>query len=105
MHDYAGYDVRSDRILRAGLHYLGLLRDRSQSELGASNAHELCRVLEVLEMMETARIVFITSINRRESRGLFKRQDYPEQDHRLDHKYQTIEEVDGKIIVDFRDRR
>lgn len=105
MHDYAGYDVRSDRILRAGLHYLGLLRDRSLSELGASNAHELCRVLEVLEMMETARIVFITSINRRESRGLFKRQDYPEQDHRLDHKYQTIEEVDGKIIVDFRDRR
>ena len=105
MKDYAGYDVRSESILRAGQHYLELLWERSVAELGAANAHELCRVLEVLEMMEVARTVFITSINRRESRGLFVRKDYPEQNPRLDNRYQTIENRDGRIVLDFRERR
>lgn len=105
MHDYAGYDVRSENILRAGLAYLEQLWERSKDELGAANSHELCRTLEVLEMMEVARTIFITSRNRKESRGLFKRQDYPYENRQLDNKYQTIEKKNGQIIVDFRERR
>lgn len=104
MRDYAGYDVRSETILRAGLTYLEQLWERSVAELGAQNSHELCRTLEVLEMIEVARIVFITARNRKESRGLFKRLDYPYENHQLSHKYQTVEKKDGRVILDFRER-
>ena len=105
MHDYAGYNVRSENILRAGLTYLEQLWERCVGELGARNSHELCRTLEVLEMIEVARTVFITARNRKESRGLFKRQDYPYENRQLDNKYQTIEKKNGQIIMDFRERR
>lgn len=104
MHDYAGGEICSESILKAGLKYLDQLWERSVTELGALNAHELCRTLEVLEMIELARTVFLSSLNRRESRSCFKRLDYPYENSLLDNKYQTIQNVQGKIITDFRNR-
>lgn len=104
MKDYAGYVGRSETMLTAGVNYVRQLREMACYQLGAANSHELMRVLEVLDMIDLAEPVFLTSKNRMESRALHRREDYPQENEQFAGKYQIIEKRDGEIRLDFRKR-
>ena len=104
MKDYAGYMGRSETMLTAGANYVRQLREMAYHQLGAANSHELMRVLEVLDMIDLAEPVFLTSKNRTESRALHRREDYPQENEQFAGKYQIIEKRGGEIRLDFRKR-
>ena len=104
MKDYAGYVGRSETMLTAGVNYVRQLREMAYHQLGAANSHELMRVLEVLDMIDLAEPVFLTSKNRTESRALHRREDYPQENEQFSGKYQVIEKQNGEIRMGFRKR-
>lgn len=105
MKDYVGVKVRSKTLLRAGLKYLGDLKRYCREQLKAENAHELMRCLEVLDLLDVAEAIAITAENRKESRGAYHhRSDYTYTNPLLDNKFQTIEQKNGEIILQFRDK-
>ncbi|MEI3338786.1 MAG: hypothetical protein V8R80_01540 [Eubacterium sp.] len=105
MKDYAGYEGRSDSMLMAGLNYIRQLQKSAGAQMGAENAHELMRVLEVLDMIDFAEPVFLTCRNRKESRDLHHRADYPGENEALKNMYQTIEKEGNQVRMDWRRRR
>jgi succinate dehydrogenase/fumarate reductase flavoprotein subunit len=76
MSDYAG-SVRSETLLEAGLSHLRRLREESRATLGAHGPHEWMRTLEVLNLMDLGELVCIAALERKETRGMHKRTDYP----------------------------
>lgn len=105
MKDYVGVKVRSKTLLKAGLKYLRDLKRYCREQLKAENAHELMRCLEVLDLLDVAEAIAITAENRRESRGAYHhRSDYTYTNPLLDNKFQTIEQRNGEIILQFRDK-
>lgn len=105
MKDYVGYEERSETMLTAGLCYVRQLREMACRQLGAENAHELMRVLEVLDMIDLAEPVILMSRNRKETRDLHRRPDYPHEDERLKNQYQTVIKDKDGIHLAFRQRR
>jgi len=77
MTDYAGVEVRSETLLNAGLKYLRDLKKNVVSTLAADNSHTLMRSLEILDLMQCGEVIFMTALERRETRGSHKRPDYP----------------------------
>ncbi len=69
--------LTSDALLLRGLHQVEELIDSSQ--LTADNPHELMRCLEVQNLMKCARIILKAAYERKESRALLKKKDFPEQ--------------------------
>ena len=53
------------------------MRARAEQTLGAANPHELAYCLGVLNLYELAELMFLMAEDRKESRALHKRQDYP----------------------------
>ncbi len=76
MNDYAG-PVRSETMLEAGRTYLARLKEKALAGLQARDGHELVRCLEVLNLLDIGQLVFAASLERKETRGSFVRQDYP----------------------------
>lgn len=77
MHCYAQPPQRTEGTLTAGHSQLLRVRDLATKTLGAGDPHDLCRCLEVLNLMEAAELVLLAVKERRESRGQALRQDYP----------------------------
>jgi len=100
MLDYAG-KVRYEALLKQGLAHLRRLREKAQTTLQARNPHELARSLEVLNMLEISELTFLMALNRKESRGLHVRPDYPYTDPTLNQAH-TIRRYKGKIKLDWR---
>lgn len=101
MQDYAGI-VRSASMLGAGLTYLRRLRDKVRSTMVARNTWELTRALETLNLLDLGELVFVAANERKESRGLHKRSDYPLPNPMLDDKVQFIKQVNGKSVSEWR---
>jgi succinate dehydrogenase/fumarate reductase flavoprotein subunit len=76
MYDFTG-EVRSETLLNAGLLALRRLKQKSHKDLIATNPHELCRCLEVLNMIDLGEIILIAANERKETRGKHIRTDYP----------------------------
>jgi succinate dehydrogenase/fumarate reductase flavoprotein subunit len=76
MGDYAGA-LKSATLLEAGLTYLRRLRDKAHRTMIAGNQHELMRCLEVLNLFDLGELVFVGAVERKETRGLYVRADYP----------------------------
>jgi succinate dehydrogenase/fumarate reductase flavoprotein subunit len=76
MLDYAGH-VRNESLLLQGLHHLRRIKDKARSSLLARNPHELGRCLEVLNLLDLGELTFIMALDRKETRGLHVRPDYP----------------------------
>jgi succinate dehydrogenase/fumarate reductase flavoprotein subunit len=76
MTDYAGRR-RSETMLTAGLSRLETLQARAARELRAETPHEIYRCLEVLNLLETARIIVASARERRETR-------FSPEHHRID---------------------
>ena len=105
MNDYAGIEVRSEDIMTTGLTYLRQLREYALKELSAENSHELMRTLEVLDMIDLGEPIFLTSLNRKETRGQHKRSDYTYTNLLLNNKFQTIYKDKDQVVMEYRNRR
>ena len=102
MVDYAGA-VRSEYMLDAGLSRLHKLRAKIDDALMAYNRWELTRCLEVLNLYDLGEIIFLSALERKESRGTHQRVDYPYTDPLLNGKLQVITRVDGRPRLEWKD--
>ena len=71
----------------------------------ADNQHEVGRSLEVLNMIDIGELVFVSSKERTETRGLFTRPDYPLTNPRLNNKVLVIKKVGKKPVIEWRQMR
>jgi succinate dehydrogenase/fumarate reductase flavoprotein subunit len=100
MIDYAG-SVRNEALLRQGLSHLRRLKKKAHTGMMAANPHELGRGLEVLNMLDLGELVFVMALDRKETRGLHVRPDYPFTNPMLD-KAHIIESVKDKPVMQWR---
>ena len=101
MQDYAG-GVRTETLLMAGLSYLRRLKDEVATSMMARNQWELTRCLETLNLLDLGELVCLAARERKETRGLHGRPDYPLTDPMLDGKGLFMRRVGGELIVEWR---
>ena len=101
MNDYAGM-VRNEALLEQGLGHLRRIREKAKEGLMARNSHELWRCLEVLNVMELGELVFVLALDRKETRGLHRRPDYPFTNPTLDLAH-VVRSVEGAPRLEWRD--
>lgn len=101
MQDYAGV-IRSEALLQAGLSHLRRLKNKVDATMMAGNQWELTRCLETRNLLDLGELVFISANERKETRGLHKRSDYPLTDPLLDNKALFIKKVDGEPVTEWR---
>lgn len=94
--------VRSETLLKAGLKYLGDLRTAAEREMAADTPHTLMRAIEVLDLMDNGEIIMNAALERKESRGMHIRSDFPFTNPLLGDKFLTIRKENGKIIPEWR---
>lgn len=100
MQDYAGM-ARTETLLSAGLSYVRRLKGKADG-LCAQNRWELTRCLEVKNLLELAELVFLSALERKETRWLHNRPDYPITDPVLDNKVIHARLVDGKPAIEWK---
>ena len=105
MKDYAGVAVRSETLLGAGLKYYQVLKEKVMSTLIAENAHNLMRCLEVLDLLDCGEMVLLTAMERKETRGLHRRSDFPFTNPLLAQKWVTIRKEKDQPVIDWREIR
>lgn len=71
-------DAHGNVIVPRGVYEMQDLIDSCQ--LTAGNSHELMRCLEVQNLMEMGKLVMLAAHERKESRLVLKKVDYPQQD-------------------------
>jgi len=70
--------------------------------LMAKDQHELMHCLEVLNMFDVGELIFISALERKETRGTHIRSDYPFANPVMD-KLLIIKKVNDKPIIEWRD--
>ncbi len=103
MYDYAGSN-RSETLLEAGLSHLRRLKEKTSTPMLARNQHELMHCLEVLDLLDVGEAVFIAANERKETRGIHVRSDYPFTNPLLE-KFLIIKKVDGKPVTEWKEIR
>jgi hypothetical protein len=100
MQDYCG-EYKSEATLKAGLHWLGSVRESEAARAHARNPHELARTLECQSRITAGEMVMHACLARRASSRFldFKRLDYPELDPKAWNKFVTIRLEDGTVKV------
>lgn len=101
MQDYGG-PVRSETLLKAGLSYLRRLKEKVGTTMMAQNQWELTRCLETLNLLDLGELVFIAANERKETRGLHNRPDYPLTDPMLEGKGLFMRRVSGQPVLEWR---
>ena len=86
---------RSEERLTAALNRVQELKAKLP-EVAASTPHHLFEVNEFNSMLLCAEMFFSASLLRKESRGWFLREDYPEHSDEL--KWYSFNNVDGKLV-------
>ena len=89
-------------MLRAGLAHLKRLRAKIDGALAAQNRWELTRCLEVRNLYDLGEIAFLAALERKESRGLHQRSDYPYTDPLLGGKLLYLRRVGGVPVAEWR---
>ena len=105
MNDYAGVEVRSETLLNAGLKYLRDLKKKVVDTMATENAHTLMRGLETLDLMECGEVIFMTALERKETRGMHKRSDFPFTNPLLQDKFLTIRQDKSETVMEWREKR
>lgn len=100
MLDYVG-KVRNESLLKQGLQHLRRIKQKTRNALMAKNPHEVARCLEVLNMLEIGELTFLMALNRKETRGLHVRPDYPFTDPTLNQAH-IIRKIKGENILDWK---
>jgi succinate dehydrogenase/fumarate reductase flavoprotein subunit len=98
MTDYAGLR-RSETMLTAGLSCLKSLQSRAREELRARNPHELCRCLEVMNLIDTGEMIMASALERNETRFYPEhyRTDFPRQDDTNWNAFLTLRQEGDRI--------
>jgi succinate dehydrogenase/fumarate reductase flavoprotein subunit len=102
MADYAG-TIRSEAMLEAGLTHLRRLKRKLHNTVIAKNRWELTRCLEVLNLYDLGELIFVGALERKESRALHHRVDYPYTDPLLNGKMLFVMKVDGKPVTEWKE--
>jgi succinate dehydrogenase/fumarate reductase flavoprotein subunit len=105
MSDYAGITVRSETLLKAGLTYLRRLKKKAADTLQAKDSHDLMRCLETFDLMQCGEAIFLTALERKETRGLHNRTDFPFTNPLLQEKFLTIRQEKGEPILEWREKQ
>ncbi len=109
MSDYANAgprNVRSETLLKAGIKYLGDLRNKTIATMQASCSHTLMRAAEVLDLFDVAESILHASLARKESRDNHKRSDYTFTNPLLNDKMLDVfRKEDGTICTEWRDKK
>jgi succinate dehydrogenase/fumarate reductase flavoprotein subunit len=100
MLDYCG-SVRSEPLLSAGLDVLRSLKKKVRSSLLAKNAHELTNCLQVLNLVDIGELVFLSALDRKETRMHHVRPDYPLTDPLLGDKVHLIKQSNGEPVLEW----
>lgn len=100
MQDYAG-SVRNEALLNQGLSHLRRLKEKIDASMMARNQHELWRCLEVLNLLDLGQLVFLMASDRKETRGLHMRPDYPFTNPTLDQAH-IIKLKNGEPTIQWR---
>jgi succinate dehydrogenase/fumarate reductase flavoprotein subunit len=96
MDTYLG-DMTSEQMLSRGLDRIAELK--SSCQLWADNPHDLMRCLEVENLAEIGELIMLAARERKESRAVLKRFDYPDPDDKNWFAFLGIRRKgDGKII-------
>ena len=101
MQDYAGV-VRSESLLTAGLGYLRQLKQKAAATLVARNPWEVTRCLETLNLLDLGELVLLAANERKETRGLHQRPDYPLTNPMLDGKAIFVKRVNGEPVMEWK---
>ena len=101
MYDYAGL-ARSETMLEAGLNHLHRLKKTVHNTMTAKDRWQLTRCLEILNLYDLAELVFTAALDRKESRGLHQRVDYPLTDPMLNEKILIVKKVNDKPTTRWR---
>lgn len=102
MIDYAG-TIRSEAMLKAGLRHLRRLKGKFHNTVRAKDRWELTRCLEVVNLYDLGELVFVGALERKESRALHHRVDYPYTDPLLNGKMLIVMKVDGKPVTEWKE--
>ena len=105
MGDYAGVNVRSETLLTAGLKYLRDLKEKTQATLSADNSHTLMRSLETLDLMDCGEVIFLAALERKETRGMHRRSDFPFTNPLLQDRFLTVRLDNGTPVLEWRDKK
>ena len=99
--DYCG-ETRTEDMLSHGLRHLRNVHRRALETLGAATPHELGYCLGVLNLYELAELMFLMAEDRRETRGLHRRPDYPLPNLTLDGLRHYIRREGDKNVMTWR---
>ena len=103
MNDYAGIQhVRSHTMLSAGLKYLSDIEQNALQSVACKDSHELMRALEAFDLLTIGKLVCITAMERKESRGMHKRSDYTFTNPLLDGMFLTVKRENGADVLQWR---
>lgn len=104
MTDYAGVEVRSEHLFKAGLKYLKDLKGKALATMYCQNSHELMRCLEVLDLIQLGELIMLTAQDRKETRGKHVRVDYPFTNPLNNNRFITVQQIEGAAEIKWRDR-
>lgn len=100
MLDYAGL-IRNEALLKQGLSHLRRLKKKAHTTMTAGNPHELGRCLEVLNMIAIGELTFLMALDRKETRNLHVRPDYPFTDPTLNQAH-IVKRLNGQNVLQWR---
>lgn len=102
--DCGPHRLRSDTMLTAGIKYLGDLRRKINSEMYATDAHELMRATEVINLLDLGQALMLSARERKESRGRHLRADFTFTNPLLRDKFLRIWKDGTEVKTEWRDR-
>ena len=105
MHDYVGVEIRSETLMLAGLKYLRDLKKKVHETICAENGHTLMRCLETRDLIDCGELIFHAALERRETRGLHRRSDFPFTNPLLQDKFLNIWQEGGELKTAWRDKK
>lgn len=101
---YAGLEVRSDHLYRAGLTYLNQIQERMEKELACACSHDFFHCLEIMDLLLVGKLVMICGNERRETRHLHKRIDFPYTSPVYNNKFLTVQQENGVPLLAWRNQ-
>jgi succinate dehydrogenase/fumarate reductase flavoprotein subunit len=106
LNDYAGIDfVRSESLLKTGLTYLEQLERNSKKNLKVLDSHELMRTVECFDLLLVGKLICLTALERKESRGMHKRSDFTFTNPLLNKKMLSIRKENNHAVLEWRSIR
>lgn len=93
--------LKSDTSLKAALSQVEFIRDACLPKLKAKNAHEVRLCREAVQKTIACEIKLRTGLERKESRGMHYRTDYPYRDDSYLGYFSVVKSADGSMDIDF----